>query len=1114
MGPVQDSDTPRFTSLQSSMYSEHDDGTNRTQQQRREYGTMRRLEPARRPSATGTGTGTGTTSPTRRDESSMPPVSPQTTRAKRPSTIRRMSTKNKPLPHRGEFFSVDDDPTEIEEERAPTPRAESFAPMSRQMSSATVRRRTYQTVAQLPRVDSRSEEEDEEHAPRTPAPVAEEPEEIDDAGAETAADEEDEDTLSDAESFTLRDRQLAINETHPFGIRIWKPALYRKNRSVEKGAEEDIHSSPSQIVSPWLWTFNCLWTLFFGWWLSLAALLGAVVCYIFAFAPSAAAYGRVFLGLSGYLLWPFAKFVKLEQDENYLEEDEGEGRSISEYERWQAGDLEYGRLMFGPTITHTGSLVGRRRNSIIDDASEHDSLLDRSARGERNETGFGSRTKQRLFGRGQWTLGRVIFFVFFYFNVAPLLLLVSGICWLMVFWIPMGRVTSILFHHLRKRPLSLTFHRDVYQARNATKPSSILLCTYRAVGTKYWKYTIDGTNIFLINFLAVVVFVILDYFVLRQALGLQIGLTSPAFLFTLSLISVIPLAYFIGQAVASISAQSSMGVGAAVNAFFSTIVEVYLYCIALNEGKGKLVEGSIVGSIFAGILFLPGLSMCFGAIKRKTQRFNAKSASASSTLLLFATIAAFGPTLFYKIYGSHELICQTCDQDPNEPRDCRACYFRQTPAINDPFFLTAVRPYCWLAAVLLFLSYIIGLLFTLRTHASIIWSTDIDEKKPSVVPVAPTTEVSPMDTRRASTTVHIPSGSYVPKTNIRDTQLYKKILGQSLQQAGLPADGDAGSDRISSHSKDQVQGTDHANKANGPHIVPPKGSQVTSPQFRPVVPGLSEEDSNNLARHFAEMAATAATVAARDAIQHPRAASYQATHATPKKDRPHGLQRIDTIQEQQQAHATQADASGHEGGGHDAPNWSKQKSSIILLSATVAYAIIAEILVNTVDVVLESSDIDEKFLGITLFALVPNTTEFLNGISFAMNGNIALSMEIGSAYALQVCLLQVPALVLFSAVHGRWIDPEDLIDHTFNLIFPQWDMVTVILCVFLLSYMSGEGKSNYFKGSVLVLTYVVVIMGFYFSSYTELVGGDAFGMLAHGSTMKLQGMAGMKKTEL
>lgn len=51
-------------------------------------------------------------------------------------------------------------------------------------------------------------------------------------------------------------------------------------------------------------------------------------------------------------------------------------------------------------------------------------------------------------------------------------------------------------------------------------------------------------------------------------------------------------------------------------------------------------------------------------------------------------------------------------------------------------------------------------------------------------------------------------------------------------------------------------------------------------------------------------------------------------------------------------------------------------------------------------------------------------------------------------------------------------------------------MVTVILCVFLLSYMYGEGKSNYFKGSILILTYLVVVIGFYFSGYTDAQMGQ------------------------
>lgn len=49
-----------------------------------------------------------------------------------------------------------------------------------------------------------------------------------------------------------------------------------------------------------------------------------------------------------------------------------------------------------------------------------------------------------------------------------------------------------------------------------------------------------------------------------------------------------------------------------------------------------------------------------------------------------------------------------------------------------------------------------------------------------------------------------------------------------------------------------------------------------------------------------------------------------------------------------------------------------------------------------------------------------------------MNGNIALSMEIGSAYALQVCLLQIPAVVLFSAIYAHLVEPTELLRHSFK----------------------------------------------------------------------------------
>lgn len=1084
----------------------------------------------------------------------------QTARASSQNTPKRPSVgtrKTSVAPHRNTFFSTEDDASEVDEDKRKAKtltRAEIQRERERQLRrrESTVRRRGPPPAPPLPRVESEEHEEDatgqttamdatksSTARPTTPreagGPSSEdtlqgdEEEEEETPSPDDDDDDDDSPDLSDAESFTLKDRQEAINETHPFGIRIWKPALYKKSRSVQNQSERDIHSAPGGNVHSWLYLFNFLWTLIFGWWLAAIASVGGVLCLILsvfqpADSPGCKEYGKVLISLAHYLFYPFGMYVQLERDEAYFHEDEGEGRAIAEYEQWQAGDLEEGRLFFGPTDIGR-SIIGRRRDEVPDlEENETDSLLGR-ARSSSVAQRARDKTKKRMFGRGEWNLGRVIFFLSFYLLVAPTLLLVSGICWFFVFTIPMGKVALLLFYHLRRHPLAMSFHTDSHYQRNGQsrggEDSVILLCTYRAVGIKYWKYTIDGTNIFLINLLGMVVFAIFDYFVLYERLGIRIWITSPGFVFVLALLSIIPLAYFIGQAVASISAQSSMGIGATINALFSTIVEVFLYCVALNEGKAQLVEGSIIGSIFAGILFLPGLSMCFGAIKRKTQRFNARSAGVTSTMLLFAVIGAFGPTLFYQFYGSHVLNCLQCVDTPEgdeEERDCRRCYFTQTPEVNDEFFTTAVQPYVYCCVIFLFLSYVVGLLFTLRTHAAVIWNNeDTDEKKAKHQEVQQGSQHGSQHHGSISASFshglgsadspHTTAGAKkldmtaVGRDDIKSTQMYKRILNQSLQHAGITqSPNSTTSGKRGGRDVDEPRSEDQ-----GPHIVPPRSAGADSASATDVrVHGLSAEDNRALVQQVAEIAATAATVAARDATKAPRRASAMTLTAASRnhsykesrkdssvlKDRDHHAAPPhdhdlppDQVAGLNPAHEDKAAA-----GGHDAPNWSRNKSVLILVVATIMYAVIAEILVDTVDVVLDSIDIPEKFLGITLFSLVPNTTEFLNAISFAMNGNVALSMEIGSSYALQVILLQVPALVFFTFVYFRMYDipVQDTLQHSFTLIFPQWDMVTILLSVFLFAWIAGEGKSNYFKGTILIFSYFVVLVGFWFTGYTSM----------------------------
>lgn len=162
-------------------------------------------------------------------------------------------------------------------------------------------------------------------------------------------------------------------------------------------------------------------------------------------------------------------------------------------------------------------------------------------------------------------------------------------------------------------------------------------------------------------------------------------------------------------------------------------------------------------------------------------------------------------------------------------------------------------------------------------------------------------------------------------------------------------------------------------------------------------------------------------------------------------------------------------------GGHDSPNWSTTKSALILLGCTILYSLIAEILIGSVDGFLSSFPISEKFLGLTLFAIAPTVTEFYNAVSFAMSGNIALSLEIGSAYVIQVTLLQIPVLVGFSAFWSNSLNGNG-----FTLIFPPWDLACIFFSVFLLSYIYIEGKSNYFKGVILLLAYCLLMIAFLF----------------------------------
>src|SRR5262249_17868165 len=107
-----------------------------------------------------------------------------------------------------------------------------------------------------------------------------------------------------------------------------------------------------------------------------------------------------------------------------------------------------------------------------------------------------------------------------------------------------------------------------------------------------------------------------------------------------------------------------------------------------------VVKASITGSIIGNVLLVLGAAIVAGGVGRERQRFDRSAAAASSTLLALAALALLVPAVFHFV-AEGEVARHALD-----------------PAGE----LAIERTLSLEIAVVLFVSYLLSLLFTLRTH--------------------------------------------------------------------------------------------------------------------------------------------------------------------------------------------------------------------------------------------------------------------------------------------------------------------------------------------------------------------------------------------------------------
>lgn len=170
---------------------------------------------------------------------------------------------------------------------------------------------------------------------------------------------------------------------------------------------------------------------------------------------------------------------------------------------------------------------------------------------------------------------------------------------------------------------------------------------------------------------------------------------------------------------------------------------------------------------------------------------------------------------------------------------------------------------------------------------------------------------------------------------------------------------------------------------------------------------------------------------------------------------------------------THADFFKSEGGGHESHEhrWSIWRAVGTLVGASVAAAYMSEVLVGAAEETGEVLGMSSVFIGVIFLAIVGGAAESISAISMGYKNKMDLSLGIALGSSIQIALFIAPMLVIFSTFIGT---------SQMNLTFPRPLIVALFLSVILAALISGDGRSNWYKGVQMVLVYVIMAMMLYF----------------------------------
>jgi Ca2+:H+ antiporter len=174
-------------------------------------------------------------------------------------------------------------------------------------------------------------------------------------------------------------------------------------------------------------------------------------------------------------------------------------------------------------------------------------------------------------------------------------------------------------------------------------------------------------------------------------------------------------------------------------------------------------------------------------------------------------------------------------------------------------------------------------------------------------------------------------------------------------------------------------------------------------------------------------------------------------------------ERIVALRRHAEAQAAKADAAQ--------TTWGLRTSLVVLGIATLATAVVSEIMVGSIDSFAHDAGLSQFFVSAVIVAIVGNAAEHGGAVVIATRGKLKLASEIAITSGAQVALLVAPAAALLSFA----------VTPAMSLAFRWEELVGIAIAAGAVGIVIADGRGKRWEGFALVGIYLGIAVWYFFA---------------------------------